>query len=62
MTERPGLAAPWEARVFAIADSLREQGVLDWHDFQQRVAEVVPAGVTPTYEDWLTVLEAWNKR
>lgn len=51
------LTAPWEARVFAIADQLRRSGALDWDAFQAQVAARAPEGSTPRYDDWLWVLE-----
>lgn len=51
------LTAPWEARVFAIADQLRQSGVLDWDEFHAQVAARAPDGSAPRYDDWLWVLE-----
>lgn len=49
--------APWEARVFVIADQLRRSGALDWDEFQARVAARSPRGSAPRYADWLSALE-----
>jgi hypothetical protein len=57
VSDRPELTAPWEARVLAIAETLRRQGALDWDDFARRVVEQVGTDGTPTYADWLAVLE-----
>jgi hypothetical protein len=57
VSDVPAFAAPWEARVFAMADQLRRAGALDWEDFQHRVAARIGDGATPSYADWLAVLE-----
>lgn len=57
MTRRLEFTAPWEARVFVIADQLRQSGALDWEEFQARVAARAHEGSAPRYEDWLSVLE-----
>lgn len=57
----PVFAAPWEARAFALAVTLRDAGHLSWPDFQAALAARItadPAGDVPYYEHWLAALEA----
>lgn len=56
----------WERRAFAIAVGLSEQGILEWSDFQPRLANAIATAEgndsrNPSrgyYESWLTALES----
>jgi nitrile hydratase accessory protein len=57
----PTFAAPWEARAFAMAVRLRDQGHLRWPAFQACLAARIaadPDQETGYYEHWLACLEA----
>jgi nitrile hydratase accessory protein len=55
----------WERRAFALAVSLAEQGLFEWHEFQQQLIAAVAEAERddpehPTrgyYESWLVSLE-----
>lgn len=65
----PAFHAPWQARAFAIAVALSEDGTYDWGAFQERLAAEVdrtdgparPANETISeavyYRQWLAALE-----
>jgi nitrile hydratase accessory protein len=67
MTPREvNFATPWEARAFALALALCEQGAFEWKDFQQKlIAEIAEADAAAAvgrnaanyYECWLAALE-----
>lgn len=56
---------PWEGRAFGLAVTLRDQGLLSWDAFRDRlIAAIAEADCRPTtgerpgyYDNWLTALE-----
>ena len=58
-------AEPWESRVFGLAVSLRQRGLLDWERFRERlIAEIAawerahgPEEPYPYYACWRRALE-----
>lgn len=60
----PVFGAPWEARAFALAVQLSEQGVFTWEEWgatlSAEIAEAEPQGYEPSrdfYRCWLHALE-----
>lgn len=53
---------PWEGRAFGIAVALQEQGLYQWREFRDRLAEEIAAAeqageASTYYERWLASLE-----
>ena len=59
MDEREApFAAPWEARVFAMAHALADRGVFHWYEFQAAlITETAEAPERPYYERWSDALD-----
>jgi len=56
--ETPPFAEPWQARAFAIAVGLAEQGHFTWPEFSARLAEAVRRFPEESYHrQWLRALE-----
>ena len=52
-------AAPWEARVFALAVGLVRELNLSWDAFRERlIDEIASAPERPYYESWAAALES----
>ena len=49
---------PWQARIFAIAESLFESGILSREEFRQRLMTAIAEEPDrPYWESWLLALE-----
>ena len=65
----PVFDAPWQARAFAMAVHLNQNGVFHWHDwadrFSRRIAEYETTQTIDNSDDyyrlWLDTLEAFVK-
>lgn len=63
--EGPVFEAPWEARAFALAVRLREQGHFTWHEWAEQLGGTIAAARSADdpnhgksyYELWLACLE-----
>ena len=62
----PVFNEPWEARAFALAVSLRDQGLFTWTEWSQQLGSYIraareqgdPDNDTTYYRDWLACLES----
>lgn len=61
----PVFREPWEARAFALAVSLREQGLFTWHEWAEQLGATIAAARAERgvdrgdeyYRHWLACLE-----
>ncbi|MGI9344112.1 MAG: nitrile hydratase accessory protein [Gammaproteobacteria bacterium] len=68
--EGPVFREPWEARAFALAVSLREQGVFTWNEWAEQLGKTIAAaraergadGGDEYYRHWLACLESLVQR